>query len=328
MTYKVIFNLYKIEAEWRTIQSRSVSVTPFQNFDYMIRTWKYMYPYYIVKKYVPVFFVFYENDEPVVIFPFVKYICSGDLELFGNVNGFNYCDALYVKPSFLVQALSLLKNKIRNVYFYRVQENSGLYTVLSNNVKNDAITNNVQIIFGNNYEQYNKSLSKSTRQNLRTSYNRLVTDRKEYKLNVYKGGDNFDYSSLIKLYSKRHEERYGVKRSGIKDWFLLHQNFATLNYLKLDSALTFVLYIDGKLAAFMSGLLGNRKEFVVPRLSVCEDFLFYSPGIVLINEVIKYFIENGLAINLDMSQGEESYKYKMGGTLHKTHSFQIDLISL
>ena len=60
-------------------------------------------------------------------------------------------------------------------------------------------------------------------------------------------------------------------------------------------------------------------------VSTFQDFAFYSPGMLLINEAIKFFIEETNIRNLDLSQGEEMYKYKMGGITHQTHNFEIKL---
>ena len=72
----------------------------------------------------------------------------------------------------------------------------------------------------------------------------------------------------------------------------------------------------------MSGLKSKQKEFIVPRLSICDDFSFFSPGMILINEVIKFFIESNQIHCLDLSQGNEKYKYQMGGINHLTFSFK------
>ena len=98
----------------------------------------------------------------------------------------------------------------------------------------------------------------------------------------------------------------------------MHQSFATRNFIENNKCLTLGLFIDGRLAAFMSGLLGSKNEYVVPRLSIDDEFGFYSPGMLLVNEAIKYFIEKTKIRHLDLSQGDEPYKYKMGGTKHNT----------
>lgn len=86
--------------------------------------------------------------------------------------------------------------------------------------------------------------------------------------------------------------------------------------------MTITLDIDGTLAAFMSGLVKDN-VFVVPRLSINNEYRRYSPGIILINEAIKYFISDTKITILDLSQGQESYKYNMGGKEHYTYEFRF-----
>jgi len=129
-------------------------------------------------------------------------------------------------------------------------------------------------------------------------------------------------NDIINMYCARHEQRYGVKTSWLKKCFLKHQNFATLFYRKAPNAITFCLTIDRSLAAFMSGLW-CRDRLVVPRLSIDEGFKRYSPGMVLVCEAINYLIANTPIRILDLSQGEEQYKYNLGGKTHYSYNFRI-----
>lgn len=311
------------------MQNRGALNTPFQEYEYMNRTWKLLYPYYLKNKYIARFYSFYDEGKCVMILPLVHYLKGRSAELMANVNGMNYCDALIMDEKYIGQALQILAKDYDTLKCNKVLESSSLYFALKNIVEDDSTMQNVCINFGKDYNEYNKSLSKSTRQNLRTAYNRLNTDKKLLSFNVLRGGmrgeDAIDYQPFIELYSKRHATRYSVQTSHIKKWFLVHQSFATLNYTNNTNGMTIALYIDGQLAAFMSGMIGNKNEYVVPRLSINDEFGFYSPGMLLINEAVKYFMTETDIRHLDLSQGEEPYKYKMGGETHLTHTFEINL---
>ena len=78
------------------------------------------------------------------------------------------------------------------------------------------------------------------------------------------------------------------------------------------------------IAAFLSGLIDkNSKSVIIPRLSINDDFLKYSPGIVLINETAKKLAENKNIDNLDLSKGDEQYKFSMGGEVYYTMNFDV-----
>ena len=84
------------------------------------------------------------------------------------------------------------------------------------------------------------------------------------------------------------------------------------------------MFIDGNLAAFMSGFKNQeRTTLIIPRLSINGDFLFYSPGLMLVNETIKFLYKQTSIRELDLSQGTEKYKFDMGGEIHTTKWFKI-----
>lgn len=326
LTCKKSYSIYGIKKDWIALQENGGLHTPFQEYGYLRRTWKLFYPYYLTKRYVGGFYSFYDDGECVLIAPVAHYLGKRQAELFADVNGLNYCDVLVKDEKYIKQAMAIMAQDYDTLNCHKVLERSLLYTALKDEVKINRTQNNVCINFNDDFDAYNKSLSKSTRQNLRTAYNRLNTDGKELSLKILiGGGDSFDYQPFIELYAERHAIRYGVKTSRLKKWFLLHQSFATRNYTDNPRGVTFALYIDNKLAAFMSGMLGMNNEYVVPRLSINDEFGFYSPGMLLLNEAVKHFISETDVRHLDLSQGEEPYKYKMGGDTHLTYNFEIDM---
>lgn len=120
------------------------------------------------------------------------------------------------------------------------------------------------------------------------------------------------FDELIDVYCDRHESRYKVKTTGIKRWLLKNMDYSTKNYIKWNVGFTIVLRIDGRIAAFCSGYL-NDKEYIVPRLSFSEKMKRYSPGMLLVNEVVKYIFMHKQIDVFDLSLGDEDYKIKMGG---------------
>lgn len=100
------------------------------------------------------------------------------------------------------------------------------------------------------------------------------------------------------------------------------QSFATKLYLESPNALTCVLYINGTIAAFLSGLVDNGR-MIVPRLSIDDSFKRYSPGMLLVIETIKHLIDSTDVTVLDLSQGKEQYKYNLGATEHFSYRFKL-----
>lgn len=315
-------NLSKLRREWIELYNSNPNLSPFVEYDYFKRTIKYFWYYFFAKRCHIKYYLIRHNDSPILIAP-ILFFSNGKKELFANINGYNYCDFIYKNCSETNDAIKLLYDNIGMFDIYKIRENSTLIKNIPYSSYSVVQISNVRIDFSQNYDQYYHTLSKSVRQNLRTSYNRLNRAKCSFKLKIVCGGkkDNSFFNDVINLYCKRHEKKYNVKHSFIKQYLLKHHHFATENYKKSANAITFGLYIDGKLASFMSGIVSMQNEFIVPRLSINDDLLFYSPGMILINEVIKYLINNTEINVLDLSQGEEEYKYKMGGSQHLTYTF-------
>lgn len=244
---------------------------------------------------------------------------NGKTELFGFANGFNESGMLFESVEILPECIRLIKETYGEALFLKIDERSPLATFARQNVQS---TSNAEIRFGNDFDEYFKNLSKSVRQNIRTAYNRLSSDDNTVEIKVFAGDDELPIDDIINLYSLRHEKKYAVKTGFLKKWFLKTQSFATQLYLHSPNALTFVLYINGSMAAFMSGLSGNGR-IIIPRLSIDEMFKRYSPGMLLVVESIKYLIKSTDIRVLDLSQGQEQYKYNLGAVEHLCYRFRL-----
>lgn len=313
-TYK---SFKSISASWKRLYDITTEVSPFLSYEAMKIAVKYFYPYYITRKCLPLFCVFSENDKVRAIVPLLRY-SNGKCQLFGDVNGFNESGILYDSVLILPECLQLLRERLGSVEFMKIDARSPL----AKNIPAEAIsTSNAAITFPKDYDEYFKGLSKSVRQNIRTAYNRINADGLSIEFRLYKEHE-LPVDQVIDLYCQRHGQRYGVKTGRLKKWFLKSQSFATRYYRFAPNAMTFILYIDKQPAAFLSGLsAGNR--LVVPRLSIDDKFRRYSPGMLLVIETIKFLQQHSSIEVLDLSQGDEAYKYQLGACQHLSYRFFI-----
>ena len=99
-------------------------------------------------------------------------------------------------------------------------------------------------------------------------------------------------------------------------WYMKNINFMTESLRHMHSSMSVMLFIDNELAAFMSGLKSpGESDYIIPRLSINGKYSFYSPGMLLVNETVRYLIEKTSNRNLDLSLGTENYKTQMGGVI-------------
>ena len=185
----------------------------------------------------------------------------------------------------------------------------------------------MDISFGSDYQEYFNSLSKSNRQNIRTAYNKLTKDDKEYHLECLQGFsiNKTIIKQQIGIYNKRALEQRAKRRSIITKFKQLYFNPITVACMRLDNAISFNFYINNRIAAFMIGFKTNFNSIVIPRLAIDSEFAKYMPGKLLINEAIKYLVAHSDIRNIDLSRGDEKYKYDMGGKTHYNYDFEIIL---
>lgn len=277
------------------------------------------------------FLIAYEEDTPIVIAPleWKKKVVSP----IGVSEAFDFVDLFYridIDENLLrlaqVAIFQFLKNQgVENIVWKFVPEDSLSKKYLEDqNIAEYAEIENVRILF-DGYEEYIKSLSKSTRQNLRTAKNRLVKDEKQFSLitNYANKLPNCTIEKCISIYRDRQGNKYGKG-------FLNRISINTINYatamMRKNSGILFCLEIDGNVAAFMFGYINREKNSIeIPKLAIDDSYAFYSPGMILVYQTIEYLQKNTNIRTLDLCRGTENYKLKMGGEIYKTYNFTIKL---
>ena len=80
--------------------------------------------------------------------------------------------------------------------------------------------------------------------------------------------------------------------------------------------------------SYVAGLYSeNQNCYYVPRLCINNQFSRYSPGIVLLNEVVKVLIDEGVRY-FDLMRGDEPYKTAMGGFVHNNYKLRCKVEEL
>lgn len=187
-------------------------------------------------------------------------------------------------------------------------------------------------ISGGRDEWYN-GLSKSTRQNIRTAYNRMKTDEISYNLEVYNRVPNELRKELYLLYKKRLAEIVESEKAenptgfvnGLKVLFHCNTNIYFMGARKLERAKTVVVFMNGKPAAFWIDF-AEGNGIIIPRLSIDTEFGRYSPGGILISEYLSKVVDfhNTTSFVLDLSRGDESYKKVYGGEMYSNYLLRTD----
>lgn len=228
---------------------------------------------------------------------------------------FIYNDAGYVKNllDYILEAFPEYK-----ISFYFVPSNSPLADILH---RKHTFSN--FCIKLNDFESWMHDLSKSMRQNIRTSYNRMATDGYSCSLRILNNADpelRQEMRKCNEIYQKRKTEwnRDSGQEdvSKIRSRLFLQRDVIYRALRKSGNASLAELLINGKCCAFFICFAVNG-GVLVPRLAIDTNYARYSPGIVLICEYLKQI--NVVPYNFDLCRGTESYKLKLGGILSETY---------
>lgn len=193
---------------------------------------------------------------------------------------------------------------------------------MSSKVKTHIYTN---ILMGDGYNAYYASLSKNTRQNIRTSYNRLEKDGKVLTSEFVRGCDldSVTEDTIVNIYLRRRESHKNSD-SYIHKLFLKYFHYFTQASKRFEYSIYGIVRIDGEIAAFWNGFVSTDGRYVsCPRLAIDERFNKYSPGILLINETAKNLKGRFGIDDLDLSRGNQDYKMRMGGINYYSYDFVL-----
>ena len=258
---------------------------------------------------------------------------SGKAFIAGDLCATGILDFIYDKTTSLddmKQMLSLLKHKVRRkLYLNKLHCDSVLYKALDQDPECIHVRNQccACISIQNSFEEYFNSLSKSVRQNIRTAHNRLTREQKRYTVTVNmenSANDDQLIASINELHHKRAAEKNKKGDYWIFDFIENKFNPLSRHLKQSEYACNSTLFIDGKLAAFMQGVKSNdNKTIIIPRLSINSEYGVYCPGSLLISETIKYLIQNTSICRLDLSRGDEKYKYALGAQTYYIGDFVL-----
>lgn len=325
-----------LKKKWLEIEKES-DQSPYQSY-FIQRIVAARHPINMIrKKCVPAYCEIIEDGKTVMIAPIYRKIAAkGVITSYIGLTGFNIYDFIYgrnVSVEKMKEYIGFMfkELKIRNAVFDDVPTDSVTYKALSemNGAEYSIYVNanqNVNIFIGSNYDEYYNALSKHTRQNIRTAYNRLNKDGKQYRFECIRGKriKRSYLNKLLQVYLSRRESKYEAEESVLREMYMKYLDFSTAYQQKWKDNIYCVLHIDGKVASFMSGIVcGNGETAIFPRLAINDEFAKYSPGCLLINEAAKELIRNSEIKNIDLSKGAEQYKFTMGGEAYCSQKLTV-----
>lgn len=192
----------------------------------------------------------------------------------------------------------------------------------------------VSVTLPESEDAYDAMLSKSTRQNLRTSKNRMVKDGMDYQLEYVQGTVNSDLIfHLVGIHLQRvmeiNTDKSSIKKylsSTIRKWNLrrveMKNNIISSAMAKVERSMLIIARLNGNIAGFMYGFIDDGTIRIVQNCYV-DDYKFYSPMFRGAYDFAVNQISSKGFTSIDFTRGGEAYKYKLGGIEIKLYSFHM-----
>lgn len=321
---------YQLKECWEKLYSSSAIYTPFQSYN-ANECYFRVYAFKGSRRQYKPLFVHHTDGTEHCIVPLLvhkKEKILRNFSSFGPMDYYNVISSNNSEPYIRLVLREIMEHyKDYNLIFENVPEDSTLYRICSTNELHKEICAHICIGKFQSMDEYKKLLSKHQRQNIRTAYNKTLRNYKEIHLEAY-GDDNPMPRNIHHRCSKMYDERYAYKFLSTKNKLskyirtIIRKIQDPLNQIikQTKNNRTYVLFYDDAPVAYMSGFYNKDKSiFYVPRLTCAVDFLSYDPGIILILETIKV-LKNERVAYLDLTRGDEPYKFAMGGEEHYNYT--------
>ena len=292
------------------------------------------------------FVVAYREQQPIMIAPLwiikktYRIVHKPAVFVLGTGGWSDYLNFIY--DSFYPEAVKAILEYVKKSYGYLPMTFSSLkgssslarYLQTSQLVLSDVMGQCVTLDLPQTYEAWWQSLSKHTKQNIRTAKNRLEKDGIDYTL-------CFDNQEIDKHYCiavrnarsqkklTRDEGKVSLPKC-VKRW--IKSKFCSIpckGYMPiLDDEGAMVMTICNQqelMAYFHYSIDPVHRQVVVLSAGVVDKYTKYSPGIILMTAFIDILISNQDIISVDFTRGDEPYKLALGGNRMENHTITIQL---
>lgn len=345
-----IGELSKIEPDWKRLEAGS-EMTSFQSYDWSLLLLKDIKEKLLRSIFwKPVFICHFNDDGKIdMIAPLVVQSRSVNLRFYSMTSGIcilgekSYSDYLnFIYDGWSDEAADEIFGFIHDNYgelelrFNNVPENSSLAKYISARFELLNRDGETAVFVKNpaDADEYYKSLSKNTRQNIRTAYNRLAKSGFEYEITLC---DTVPDKASEKVMHDIHNDRF-IKKNGLDGkfsikkfiWAAAHKNNeikhnCVFNALKtLDSSWLLLIRINGEIAGYLCGLKSKDTYYVLQN-SFSEKFREFSPGFLACYDLVTRFAGDGDIKYIDFTRGTEDYKYKLNGTEKSLCNFVFNI---
>lgn len=329
--------LHSIRDSWKRLQ-RGDDMTFFQKFEW----------YEMVGKFVPSgkglvsgYFVVEKEGSAVMIAPLwvitrrIRMVNKPGVYILGRNGYSDYLNLIYDffdEVAFQKLTEYVMNRYGVNVWNFEYLKSSALLSYIRRSVsqgvyvvKDESSVTCCGMSLPSCVEKYEASLSKSTRQNIRTAVNRSKKDNLNFVISYDDDCSRPQCNELRQIWQRKkvRRDKAGVSWKGkiyLKlRWFFYERFLIKFPHYSpiIDCNTTKILSLkdaqsDEIAAFFCYGMDLEHGVIIVITAGVNEKFIRYSPGFICVKDFICHCINEGNVNYIDFTRGTEPYKYWLG----------------
>ena len=333
---------------WNVLIDGNPIATPFQSYKYLTFTGKgkpLRNDLFRTLGLQELNLVLYVDHTPIAIAPMLFKKQKGKTTVYfrGHFTVANHLDFIYANLSYddFVFLMDSIRSLLGDVAFFldRVYCQSPTSEYLKRYLPSALMQEHecFAVPVPKTYDDWYQSLTKSRREKIRQSNNRIANDHAQCSVSYFAGEKikAATYREIISVYA----DRFLVKN---------HYIFGSFNHLakkvlqvfllkdkmtqwlnNANNSFHVVVYINHEVAAFSSGLISKDKRILGCRFAIYTKYKRYTPGAILISSTIGYLVEQKAAGKLDIAQldmgqggdGGMTYKSTYGGEVYSNYTF-------
>lgn len=304
------------------------------------------------------YFVAYKDGEAVMIAPVHIRKHGFEYKGLGNAAGvyiigqWGFTDYLnFIYDDFDAECADKIIEEIRKKYprlqlhFMFIKENNAFQKYLSERYEDKCTgkTICVQTLPHESFEEFHKTMTKYSRQNIRKAFNRENKTNMEIHIQEHRQVSQKDAEEFFAIYLGRSTNKnvIDLKKDGLKKTVLKYfnkkyndnlksglakSNYIIYNMVNNPDSYMIGIYHEDKKIGFIYGIMEGTDMW--RNIIVCfdEEYSYYTPGRTA---YFRYFRDilyadgQGTNMTTDMSRGTERHKYELGGTEHYLVNYLI-----
>lgn len=346
----------ELKPYWEKLQTGD-DMTVFQQY-----IWYYgLNRQYLCKCFKPwesaVYAVAFKNGEPAMIAPLhIKRLgCSykgignsAGAYFIGNWSFTDYQCFIYREfdKDVFEELIAAFRNKyrVRKITLNFLRQSTQMAVYLNGREKSRKLfeTICVQTLPHDSFEEFHRTMTKYSRQNIRKAFNRENKTEMEIHIEEHGRISQKDADEFFSIYLERSgvKNELNLKEDGLKKTLIKYTNkryntrlkdglnrfnYITYNMVNNPDSYMIGIYNNTRKIGFIYGITEGK---IWRNIIVCfdEEYKYYTPGRTA---YFRYFRDilyadgKGTDVTVDMSRGTERHKYELGGTEHYLDSFEL-----